>query len=212
MATIADLERANDELRAAVEGRIAAAEAACCEGSPLCHAIDTRVPLPDPSAVIADGDEGLDAPRCVNATDPAAMERAWASVKARYQAIQPEPEPEPEPAERRPRVFSSAGPVEAAPTPAESLLRTAIDTIRDRRGTYGPPQEHFRITVGLLNAAFADKFRRRLDAGELPFSVDDWPIVMALDKIARDMGPRPSLDTPIDLAGYAATLAECRQP
>lgn len=210
MATIAELERANDELRAAVESRLAVAEAACCEGSPLCHTIDTRGPLPDPDRVIADDDELLDEPRCVNAMDPAALEQAWASVKARYQAIQPEREPAAEP-ERRPRVFSSAGPVEAVPTPAESLLRTAIDTIRDRRGTYGPPQEHFRITVGLLNAAFADKFRRRLDAGELPFSVDDWPIVMALDKIARDMGPRPSLDTPIDLAGYAATLAECRQ-
>jgi hypothetical protein len=31
---------------------------------------------------------------------------------------------------------------------------------------------------------------------------------MILDKIARHMGPCKTLDTPIDLAGYAACLAE----
>lgn len=191
MDTIANLERANGDLRAAVEGRIAAAEAACCEGGRFCS----------PPA------EPAEEPVCVSAMDPSAFEAAWAAVKARRAAIAPVPDAD----QPRRRVFTDAGPVDQVLTPAESLLRTAIDTVRERRGTYGPPEEHFRITVGLLNAAFTDKLRRRLDAGEPAFAIDDWPIVMALDKIARDMGPRPSPDTPIDLAGYAATLAECRR-
>lgn len=211
MSTIANLERANDDLRAAVEGRIAAAEAACCEGVPLCQTIDTRGPMTTPDQEIAEDDELLDG-HCVAVAEPEAMESAWAAIKAKHAELHRSlagPT-----TEERCRVFSAAGPVspgETRQSPAERLLQTAIDTVRQRRGTYGPPTEHFRITVGLLNAAFAEKIRHRLDAGELPFTLDDWPIVMLLDKVARDMGPGKSADTPVDLAGYAATLAECRQ-
>ena len=31
-----------------------------------------------------------------------------------------------------------------------------------------------------------------------------------LDKLARDLGPRPHADNAVDLAGYAACLAECQ--
>jgi len=89
------------------------------------------------------------------------------------------------------------------PTPAEQLLLDAIDTVRDRRTKYGSPRDHFKKTVGMINAAFADVLRR-------PLTEADWALIMTLDKIARDLGPCPTPDTPIDLAGYGACLAECR--
>lgn len=87
-------------------------------------------------------------------------------------------------------------------TPAESLLVTATDTIRQRRKTYGPPREHFRRTVAAINAIFADKLRE-------PLTEADWAQIMILDKLARHQGTSRSSDTPVDLAGYAACLAEC---
>ncbi|NBW14547.1 MAG: hypothetical protein EBR82_41765, partial [Caulobacteraceae bacterium] len=87
-------------------------------------------------------------------------------------------------------------------TPAERLLRDAIDVIRDRRPKYGGPLHHFARTVGMINAAFADVLKR-------PLTPADWAVVMTLDKVSRHMGPSKTTDTPIDLAGYAACLAEC---
>lgn len=102
------------------------------------------------------------------------------------------------------RVYGSSGDQAAAPatgTKAEQLLTTALDVVRERRGTYGPPGEHFRRTVGLVNALFADKLRE-------PLTEADWAQVMILDKLARHQGSAKSADTPVDLAGYAACLAE----
>ena len=87
-------------------------------------------------------------------------------------------------------------------TPAERLLSSAIDAVRERRASYGHPRDHFARTVGMINAAFSHKLRE-------PFDVADWPLIMVLDKIARHTGDgAKTSDTPIDLAGYAATLAE----
>jgi hypothetical protein len=87
-------------------------------------------------------------------------------------------------------------------TPAEQLLEQARQTVRQRRGTYGPPTDHFEKTVGMINAAFAGVLNR-------PLTPSDWAIIMTLDKIARHQGPAKTADTPIDVAGYAACLAEC---
>jgi hypothetical protein len=87
-------------------------------------------------------------------------------------------------------------------TPAEDLLHQAIEVIRDRRPKYGGPLNHFQRTVGMINAAFADVLKR-------PITPADWAIIMTLDKVARHMGPTKTTDTPVDLAGYAACLAEC---
>lgn len=92
-------------------------------------------------------------------------------------------------------------PDQAGP-PAEQLLQQAIDVIRDRRPKYGGPRDHFRRTVGMINAAFADILRQ-------PLTTSDWAVIMVLDKVARHRGPTPTPDTPIDLAGYAACLHEC---
>lgn len=102
------------------------------------------------------------------------------------------------------RVYGSNGDQAEVPTTgtkAEQLLTTALDVVRERRGTYGPPGEHFRRTVGLVNALFADKLRE-------PLTEADWAQVMILDKLARHQGSAKSADTPVDLAGYAACLAE----
>lgn len=86
-------------------------------------------------------------------------------------------------------------------TPAERLLLDALDAVRDRRGKYGPPVNHFRITVRLVNAAFGTTFTE-----------SDWATIMVLDKIARSRGPMDCRDNDVDLAGYAACRAECRHP
>jgi hypothetical protein len=85
---------------------------------------------------------------------------------------------------------------------AEQLLETAKATIGARRKTYGPCREHFAKTVAAVNAIFADKLRA-------PLTEADWAQIMILDKLARHQGTAKSSDTPVDLAGYAACLAEC---
>jgi hypothetical protein len=85
---------------------------------------------------------------------------------------------------------------------AEHLLRTAIHTVGARRSTYGPPKEHFSRTVAAINAIFSHKLRE-------PLTEADWAQIMILDKLARHQGTARSTDTPVDLAGYAACLAEC---
>jgi hypothetical protein len=92
-------------------------------------------------------------------------------------------------------------PDEADVSPSERLLLDAAAAVRDRRKKYGPPLEHFKITVALVNAAFGTSFRP-----------EDWATIMLLDKIARSRGPDDHHDNDIDAAGYAACRAECRHP
>lgn len=95
--------------------------------------------------------------------------------------------------------------METETTPAEALLLKTLDVIRDRRPKYGGPRQHFKRTVGMINAAFGEILRR-------PLTEADWAVIMTLDKVARYMGPNKTEDGPIDLAGYAACLAECEAP
>jgi hypothetical protein len=90
----------------------------------------------------------------------------------------------------------------SAPCAAVELLEQARAAVIDRHGKYGPPVEHFSRTVGMVNAAFAGILTR-------PLTPSDWALIMLLDKVARHMGTAKTTDTPIDLAGYAACLAEC---
>jgi hypothetical protein len=89
------------------------------------------------------------------------------------------------------------------PPIAVQLLDTARSAVLDRHRVYGPPQEHFARTVGMVNSLFASVLRR-------PLTTSDWARIMLLDKLARDLGPRPHPDNAVDLAGYAACLAECQ--
>jgi hypothetical protein len=81
--------------------------------------------------------------------------------------------------------------------PAARMLEEAAAAVRQRRQTYGPPGDHFRITVALINAAFGTSFKP-----------EDWATIMQLDKIARSRGPRQTSDNDIDVAGYAACRYE----
>lgn len=94
-------------------------------------------------------------------------------------------------------------PETAGPPAAVRLLDTARAAVIDRHAVYGPPQEHFSRTVGMVNALFAGVLRR-------PLTTSDWARIMLLDKLARDLGPKPHADNAVDLAGYAACLAECQ--
>ena len=85
---------------------------------------------------------------------------------------------------------------------ADRFLDTVKTTIGQRSATYGPPREHFGRTVAAVNAIFAKKLREPLTPG-------DWAAIMMIDKLARAQGDAPNPDTTIDLAGYAACLAEC---
>jgi hypothetical protein len=96
-------------------------------------------------------------------------------------------------------------PVDNDAPPAERLLLTALEVIRDRRPKYGGPKKHFARTVGMINAAFAEVLKR-------PLTEADWAVIMTLDKVARYMGPSKTSDGPVDLAGYAACLAEVEAP
>lgn len=82
-------------------------------------------------------------------------------------------------------------------SPAERLLLDAAAAVRARRQTYGPPAEHFSITVALINAAFGTSFKPA-----------DWATIMQLDKIARSRGPGATPDNDVDGAGYAACRHE----
>jgi hypothetical protein len=89
---------------------------------------------------------------------------------------------------------------EQPPTVAEQTLQGAIEAVRDRHTKYGPPNEHFGRTAGLVNAAFGTNF-----------TPADWALVMVLDKVARLRGPTPTTDGGIDIAGYGGCYEECRK-
>jgi hypothetical protein len=184
---ITELEATNAQLRSAVEARLAGG---CCDGG-KCHA-------PEDDA-------------------PARWQEITQASAEKYAAERGEPE---EPAVPVDWILRGQREMDAARddirwtgdsilakdhddvTPAEKLLLDAIDVVRDRRPKYGGPRHHFRRTIGMINAAFADVLKR-------PLTESDWAIFMTFDKVARFLGPNKTADGPIDLAGYAACLAEC---
>lgn len=163
------LEEANQELRAAVEARLAqgcAADAACCE---------PQEPADEPAATIP-------------------VDWILRGERELHE-------------EEGPRFTGDgiiAAPVEDDASPAEGLLHETIAAVRDRRPKYGGPREHFKRTVGMINAAFSDVLKR-------PLTPSDWALIMTLDKVSRFLGPTKTHDQIVDLAGYAACLAECEQ-
>ncbi len=192
------LQEANSKLRQAVEARIAAKAAGCCDGG-RCHprAIDTSGPMVDVDQAIAEEDERTpDHPfEQVAGMSMPQMEAAWAGVKARVAEMQ---ERIREPASTN--VYAAA-PQSSSGTPeAERLLGDVLGIVRDRRAKYGPPSEHFARTVGAINAIFAHKLKE-------PLTLGDWAQIMILDKLARHQ-EKPQRDNPADTAGYAGCWAE----
>jgi len=196
---ITDLQNTNTQLREAVETRLAG-----------------NASMPTPDQLFAGG--CCDGGKCQ--PTPQELEAGWKEItqasSAKYHADRTEPE-ETVPVDW---ILQGQKEMEAAPddirwtgdsiiakdhddvSPAERLLMDAIDVVRDRRPKYGGPKHHFRRTIGMINAAFADVLKR-------PLTESDWAIFMTFDKVARFLGPNKTADGPIDLAGYAACLAEC---
>lgn len=191
MQTITTLESTNAALRAAVETRLAGG---CCDGG-KCQpkAIDEKGPMIDVDEHIAEDDART--PEADMETVPVdwilqgqrELEAASDDIRWTGDSILAKP---------------AEGLRHDADNPAEQLLLDALEVIRDRRPKYGGPRHHFKRTIGMINAAFADVLRR-------PLTESDWAIFMTFDKVARFLGPNKTADGPIDLAGYAACLAEC---
>jgi hypothetical protein len=180
---ITDLQDSNAALRDAVETRLAGG---CCDGG-KCHA-----------------KEEDDAPERWREITQASAEKYAAEREETVPAdwiLQGQREMEAAPDDIR-WTGDSILAEKADITPAEKLLMDALDVVRDRRPKYGGPRHHFRRTVGMINAAFGDILKRQL-------TESDWAIFMTFDKVARFLGPNKTADGPIDLAGYAACLAEC---
>jgi hypothetical protein len=190
---IATLEESNAMLRAAVEERLAGS---CCEGA-RCHTTTTTtdevasrwkdITKASAEKYAAEREETVPVDWILQGQRE--MESAPDDIRWTGDSLLATPpdglRPEPD-----------------AGNPAERLLLEALAVIRDRRPKYGGPRHHFRRTVGMINAAFADVLKR-------PLTESDWAIFMTFDKVARFLGPNKTADGPIDLAGYAACLAEC---
>jgi len=174
-ATIAELEEKNAELREAVEGRLAKTEPAPDE-SEQTEAI--------PADWILRGERELKADR----EEPPVFRLRGDSL----QAAKPETPP-------GWKTYSLDNQASDDP-PAAKMLEEAAAAVRQRRQTYGPPGDHFKITVALINATFGTSFKP-----------EDWATIMQLDKIARSRGPGQTVDNDIDGAGYAACRYEVMQ-
>jgi hypothetical protein len=83
------------------------------------------------------------------------------------------------------------------------LLREALRIVEERGSAYGPPARHFARTIGAINAVLGHKLA-------VPLTPADWATMMILDKLAREQHT-PRADNSLDIAGYAACLAECRE-
>ena len=187
---ITSLEDTNAQLRAAVETRLSGG---CCDGG-KCHAPADEAPdrwkeITQASAekYAAEREEPVPADWILQGQRE--MEAVQDDIRWTGDSILASP---PDGMRDEP----------AASTPAERLLLEALAVIRDRRPKYGGPRHHFRRTVGMINAAFSEVLKR-------PLTESDWAIFMTFDKVARFLGPNKTADGPIDLAGYAACLAEC---
>jgi hypothetical protein len=182
---ITDIENTNAQLRAAVETRLAGG---CCDGG-KCQPADDA---PERWKVMAQA-----------SAEKYAAERAEPEETVPVDWIlQGQKEMEASADDIRWTGDSIIAKDHDDVSPAERLLMDAIDVVRDRRPKYGGPKHHFRRTIGMINAAFADVLKR-------PLTESDWAIFMTFDKVARFLGPNKTADGPIDLAGYAACLAEC---
>lgn len=187
--TITNLEDTNAALRAAVESRLAGG---CCDGG-KCHAKDDapdrwrEITQASAEKYASEREESVPADWILQGQRE--MEAAPDDIRWTGDSILAQP-------------ADGLREEPTASTPAERLLLEALAVIRDRRPKYGGPRHHFKRTIGMINAAFADVLKR-------PLTESDWAIFMTFDKVARFLGPNKTADGPIDLAGYAACLAEC---
>lgn len=99
-------------------------------------------------------------------------------------------------------------------------LEIVRDILQERGQIYGPAQEHFARTCGLLSVVFhvqkLEKMLERAKAGLCPFEHSDWALIMILEKIGRYSNPRSNhdgshTDTIQDITGYSAIMSDLYQ-
>jgi len=91
----------------------------------------------------------------------------------------------------------TASDIMAGPNEGETVLQEANRLVNgDRRKDYGHPSIHFKRTIGMLNAMFADYLTK-------PLEPQHWAQIILCDKISRAMETPSKRDHWVDLAGYA---------
>ncbi len=101
-------------------------------------------------------------------------------------------------------IMKDPRPIVSGATFEADLQRISVEeTTKDRQKRYGPPREHFQRTVTMLNALGF----RRLQDDKMPaqLQVDDWPVIMIIDKLSRAHHDRDFEDNFHDIAGYVRT-------
>lgn len=83
---------------------------------------------------------------------------------------------------------------------SDDLLDEVRSVVGDRELRYGHPADHWGRTIGAINVLFAHKLRE-------PLTVADWPVFMALDKLARE-AHRTGRDNTVDAIGYLLKRAD----
>jgi hypothetical protein len=80
------------------------------------------------------------------------------------------------------------------------VLDEVAGILRQRRENYGPAEEHFARTVGMVNAMLAHKLKQ-------PLTPHDWAQIMICDKLSRHQ-EKPIWDNCVDAVGYSALMGE----
>ena len=84
----------------------------------------------------------------------------------------------------------------------EKLLQEAVEIVhKDRAADYGKPENNFKRIAELWTVYFDSRF-----------TPHDVAIMMMLVKVARLANNPDHRDSAVDIAGYAACLAECQIP
>jgi len=92
-------------------------------------------------------------------------------------------------------------------TPREFILKEAMRiTHHDRNANYGNPENNFQHIANLWDNYLAVSGRTA------NFEPGDVAVMMMLVKIARLGNNLNHTDSTIDVAGYAACLADCQHP
>lgn len=95
----------------------------------------------------------------------------------------------------------------------EKLLNEAMEiTHKDRNAQYGSPEDNFKQIAALWNAYyFARLSNRPTRAAPFEFEPADVAVMNMLIKVARLSKTPTHHDSAVDIAGYAACLAEIQE-
>jgi Domain of unknown function (DUF6378) len=89
------------------------------------------------------------------------------------------------------------------------LADAAAVVSKDRNSAYGEPEDHFRHIAALWNAYLDTK---TLSDPNEPIQPEDVALMMILLKVARLSNNFDQYDSSLDIAGYAACLADIATP